>query len=52
MNIVFDRLPSRRPPRTLTVVDAFTREALAIKVEKGCKGEQVVAVVGRRQERD
>jgi transposase InsO family protein len=33
--------------RTLTVVDAFTREALAIEVDQGIKGEQVVAVVGR-----
>ena len=31
----------------LTVVDAFTREALAIEVDQGIKGEQVVAVVGR-----
>ena len=33
--------------RALTVVDAFTREALAIEVDQGIKGEQVVAVVDR-----
>jgi putative transposase len=31
----------------LTVVDAFTREALAIDVEQGIKGEQVVEVMTR-----
>ena len=38
--------------RALTVVDNFTRECLAIEVDKGIKGEQVVAVLddlkGRR----
>lgn len=31
----------------LTVVDAFTREALAIDVNQGIKGEQVVEVMAR-----
>ena len=31
----------------LTVVDAFTREALAIDVDQGIKGEQVVATMTR-----
>jgi putative transposase len=33
--------------RALTVVDAFTREALAIDVDQGIKGEQVVAAMTR-----
>ena len=33
--------------RALTVVDAFTREALAIDVDQGIKGEQVVATMAR-----
>jgi putative transposase len=33
--------------RALTVVDAFTREALAIEVDQGIKGEQVVDVMTR-----
>jgi transposase InsO family protein len=33
--------------RMLNVVDAFTREALAIEVDQGIKGEQVVAAVAR-----
>jgi transposase InsO family protein len=33
--------------RALTVVDAFTREALAIDVDQGIKGEQVVAAMAR-----
>jgi hypothetical protein len=36
-----------RRPQALTVVDAFTREALAIEVDQGIKGEQVVAIVAR-----
>lgn len=31
--------------RALTVVDAFTREALAIDVDQGIKGKQVVAAM-------
>ena len=33
--------------RALTVVDAFTREALAIDVDQGIKGEQVVQTMAR-----
>lgn len=33
--------------RALTVVDAFTREALAIDVDQGIKGEQVVEAMAR-----
>lgn len=33
--------------RALTVVDAYTRECLAIHVDQGIKGEQVVAVMDR-----
>ena len=33
--------------RALTVVDAYTREALAIEVDQGIKGEQVVEVMTR-----
>ena len=33
--------------RALTVVDAYTREALAIEVDQGIKGEQVVDVMTR-----
>jgi len=47
MDFVSDALFDGRRLRALTVVDAFTREALAIKVDQGIKGEQVVAVVAR-----
>jgi len=47
MDFVSDALFDGRRLRSLTVVDAFTREALAIEVDQGTKGEPVVAVVGR-----
>jgi putative transposase len=47
MDFVSDALFDGRRLRALTVVDAFTREALAIDVEQGIKGEQVVAAVAR-----
>jgi putative transposase len=47
MDFVSDALFDGRRLRALTVVDAFTREALAIEVDQGIKGEQVVTVVGR-----
>ena len=47
MDFVSDALFDGRRLRALTVVDAFTREALAIEVDQGNKGEQVVAVVAR-----
>ena len=47
MDFVLDALFDGRRLRALTVVDAFTREALAIDVDQGIKGEQVVAAMGR-----
>ena len=42
---VSDALFDGRRLRALTVVDAVTREALAIDVDQGIKGEQVVATM-------
>ena len=47
MDFVSDALFDGRRLRALTVVDAFTREALAIEVDQGIRGEQVVAVMTR-----
>ncbi len=47
MDFVSDALFDGRRLRALTVVDAFTREALTIDVDQGIKGEQVVAAVTR-----
>jgi putative transposase len=47
MDFVSDALFVGRRLRALTVVDAFTREALAIEVDQGIKGEQVVDVMTR-----
>ena len=47
MNFVSDVRFDGRRLRALTVVDAFTREALAIDVDQGITGEQVVAAVTR-----
>lgn len=47
MDFVSDALFDGRRLRALTVVDAFTREALAIEVDQGIKGEQVVAAVAQ-----
>ena len=47
MDFVSDALFDGRRVRALTVVDAFTREALAIDVDQGIKGEQVVEVMAR-----
>jgi putative transposase len=47
MDFVSDALFDGRRLRALTVVDAFTREALAIDVDQGIKGEQVVAAMAR-----
>jgi putative transposase len=47
MDFVSDALFDGRRLRALTIVDAFTREALAIEVDQGIKGEQVVAAVAR-----
>ena len=47
MDFVSDALFDGRRLRALTVVDAFTREALVIHVDQGIKGEQVVEAVSR-----
>ena len=47
MDFVSDALLDGRRPRALTVVDAFTCESLAIDVDQGIKGEQVVAAIAR-----
>ncbi len=47
MDFVSDALFDGRRLRALTIVDAYTREALAIEVDQGIKGEQVVAAVAR-----
>jgi len=47
MDFVSDALFDGRRLRALTVVDAFTREALAIEVDQGIKGEQVVDAMAR-----
>jgi len=41
-DIVFDRTHDGRPLRMLTVVDEFTRECLAIKVERRIRSEDVL----------
>jgi len=45
MDFVSDALFDGRRLRALTVVDAYTREALTIEVDQGIKGEQVVEAV-------
>lgn len=47
MDFVSDALFDGRRLRALTVVDAHTREALAIDVDQGIKGEQVVEAMMR-----
>jgi len=47
MDFVSDALFDGRRLRALTVVDAFTREAIAIEVDQGIKGEQVVETMKR-----
>ena len=47
MDFVSDALFDGRRLRALTVVDAYTREALAIEVDQCIKGEQVVEVIAR-----
>jgi putative transposase len=47
MDFVSDALFDGRRLRALTIVDAFTREALAIEVDGGIRGEQVVAAVAQ-----
>ena len=45
MDFVSDALFDGRRLRALTLLDVYTREALAIEVDQGIKGEQVVAVL-------
>lgn len=47
MDFVSDALFDGRKLRALTIVDAFTREALAIDVDQGIRGEQVVEALSR-----
>jgi len=47
MDFVSDALFDGRRLRALTVVDAYTREALAIDVDQGIRGEQVVETMDR-----
>lgn len=47
MDFVSDALFNGKRFRALTVVDACTRECLAIHVDQGIKGEQVVDVMDR-----
>ena len=47
MDFVSDALFDGWRLRALTVVDAYTREALAIDVDQGIKGEQVVEAMDR-----
>jgi putative transposase len=47
MDFVSDALFNGKRFRALTVVDAFTRECLAIFADQGIKGEQVVDVMDR-----
>ena len=47
MDFVSDALFDGKRFRALTVVDAYTRECLAIRVDQGIKGEQVVDVMNR-----
>ena len=45
MDFVSDALFDGRRLRALTLLDVFTRESLAIEVDKGITGEQVVAIL-------
>jgi len=47
MDFVSDVLFDGRRLRALTVIDAYTREALAIEVDQGIKGNQVVDAMTR-----
>lgn len=47
MNFVADQLFDGRKFRSLTIVDNYSHQCLAIEVDQGIKGEQVVAVMER-----
>ena len=51
MDFVSDPLYDGRKVRALTLIDAYTRECLAIMVDQGIRGEQVVEVVTAVSER-
>lgn len=51
MDFVADQLVDGRRFRSLTVVDIFTRECLAIKSEQGLKREDVVMALNRIKQR-
>jgi len=50
MDFVSDQLSDGRKIRSLTVVDIFTRESLAIEVGQSLKGEDVVRALTRLQQ--
>ena len=47
MDFVADQLFDGRKFRSLTIVDNYSRQCMAIEVDQGIKGEQVVAVMER-----
>lgn len=47
MDFVFDSLASGRKFKTLTIVDDFTRECVAIEVDFGISGDRVTRVLDR-----
>ena len=49
MDCVADQLSDGRRIRTLTIIDLFTRECLAIEVGFSLRAEHVVAAVDRLQ---
>jgi putative transposase len=51
MDLVADQLVGGRRFRSLTVVDIYTRECLAIESEQRLKGEDVVRVLNRIKQR-
>ena len=48
---MIDTLADGRPFRTLNIVDDFTRECLAIEVDRSLPGARVVLVLERRRAR-
>lgn len=47
VDFVLDQLSNGQSFRALTVLDVYSREALAIEVGQRLRGEQVVAVLNR-----
>jgi transposase InsO family protein len=50
MDFVADQLCNGRRFRSLTIVDIYTRESLAIEVGQSLRGEDVVRVLNRLKE--